>query len=59
MNRKSIVSLEITLPRHVVEVIDFLVKSGVYRSRSEAASKLIQEHIDLVLEGIELEENER
>ena len=38
-------SLQIRLPKKILEKIDQLVKSGIYRSRSEVLRQAVQEYI--------------
>jgi len=53
------VTVVVKLPSSVVEYIDHLIKYGLYSSRAEAVSLLIQGYIDNLFRLIEDEDGDR
>jgi len=50
---KKEVAVEAKFPAQVVEVIDGLVRHGLYRTRSEAVAALVRAHLDYVFDTVE------
>jgi Arc/MetJ-type ribon-helix-helix transcriptional regulator len=50
---KTEVAIEAKFPRNVVEIIDGLIRHGLYKSRAEAVAALVRAHLDYILDTIE------